>query len=51
MLSLGDYSSWEETLYLMRSPANALRLLESIEQLRKGGGIKKKLSDLLEQED
>jgi len=49
MMSLEDYSSWEETAYLMRSPANALRLLESIEELKKGKGIKKKLSDLMEE--
>ena len=48
MMSLEDYSSWEETAYLMRSPANARRLAESIEQIEKGGGVKKELSDLLE---
>ncbi|HEY5812408.1 MAG TPA: type II toxin-antitoxin system prevent-host-death family antitoxin, partial [Terrimicrobiaceae bacterium] len=30
MLSLEDYESLEETAYLMRSPANAKRLLEAI---------------------
>jgi antitoxin YefM len=48
MMSLEDYSSWEETAYLMRSPANAMRLLESIEEIKQGKGIKKKLSDLVE---
>jgi antitoxin YefM len=48
MMSLEDYSSWEETAYLMRSPANALRLLESIEQMKQGNGVRKKLSDLVE---
>ncbi len=46
MMSLEDYSSLEETAYLMRSPANARRILEGIAELEKGKGIKKKLSDL-----
>ena len=25
-----DYDSWQETIYLLRSPANARRLMESI---------------------
>ena len=33
MLSLEDYESLEETAYLMRSPANARRLLEAIHSL------------------
>ena len=36
MLSLRDYEGLEETAYLLRSPANARRLLESIEQLKAG---------------
>jgi len=48
MMSLEDYSSWEETAYLMRSPANALRLLEGIEQVKQGRVVRKKLSDLVE---
>ena len=43
MLSLEDYSSLEETAYLMRSPANAKRLRESIEQLEKGKVVRRKL--------
>jgi antitoxin YefM len=49
MMSLEDYSSMEETFYLMRSPANAMRLLEGIEEMKKGNGIRKKLSDLMEE--
>lgn len=49
MMSLEDYSSLEETAYLMRSPANARRLLEGIMELEKGKGIKKKLSDLIDE--
>ena len=36
MLSLHDYEGLAETAYLLRSPANARRLLESIEELRAG---------------
>lgn len=38
MLSLDDYQSMRETLYLMRSPANARRLLASLDELNSGGG-------------
>lgn len=33
MLSLEDYKAMEETAYLLRNPNNALRLLNSINQL------------------
>jgi antitoxin YefM len=36
MMSLEDYNSMEETTYLMRSPANAKRLSESIAAARRG---------------
>lgn len=38
MLSLKDYQALEETAYLLRSPANARRLLDSVAELeaRKG---------------
>lgn len=43
MLSLADYTSIEETLYLLRSPKNASRLLESFEQLKSGKARKREL--------
>jgi antitoxin YefM len=46
MLSLEDFEALQETAYLLRSPANAKRLIESIEELNKGKGIKKTLSEL-----
>jgi len=49
MMSLEDYSSLEATAYLMRSPANARRLMEGILELEKGKGVKKKLSDLIKE--
>lgn len=36
LISLEDYQSLEETAYLLRSPANARRLLESIRELEAG---------------
>ncbi|GAA0440192.1 type II toxin-antitoxin system Phd/YefM family antitoxin [Leifsonia naganoensis] len=38
MVALEDYESLKETAYLLRSPANARRLIESIERLGDGGG-------------
>ena len=38
MISASEWSSIEETLYLLQSPANAKRLLESIAELDAGKG-------------
>jgi antitoxin YefM len=38
MMSLEDYKALEETAYLLRSPKNARRLLESIASLEAGKG-------------
>lgn len=38
ILSLAEYESLKETAYLLRSPANARRLLNSIEELESGHG-------------
>ncbi len=38
LMSLDDYKSYEETLYLMRSPKNAERLSKAIESLESGQG-------------
>ena len=38
MVSLDDYESLRETAYLMRSPANARRLLDAMERLESGHG-------------
>lgn len=46
MLSLEDFEALQETAYLLRSPVNAKRLIDSIESLNQGKGIRKKLSDL-----
>jgi antitoxin YefM len=43
MMSLAEYESLEETLYLLRSPKNAARLAESIAQIEAGKTKKRKL--------
>lgn len=43
MISLEDYQALEETAYLLRSPKNARRLLESIMELETGGGTAREL--------
>ncbi len=43
MISLEDYESMEETAYLLRSPKNAQRLLESIREIESGNGIEREL--------
>jgi len=45
MLSLEDFTALEETSYLLRSPANAKRLMTAVEQLTAGGGIERKLAE------
>jgi antitoxin YefM len=45
ILSLEDYKALEETAYLLRSPANARRLLNSIAQLNTGKGTPRELAD------
>ncbi len=44
MIALEDFESLEETAYLLRSPKNARRLLESIHQLESGKGMEKELA-------
>lgn len=43
MISLEDYQALEETAYLLRSPKNARRLLESVAELESGGGMEREL--------
>jgi len=44
MLSLEDFQALEETAYLLRSPANAKRLLSAAAQLTAGKGVEKQLT-------
>ena len=43
MLSLEDYKALEETAYLLRTPANARRLLAAVGQLQAGLGVEREL--------
>jgi antitoxin YefM len=43
MLSLEDYKALEETAYLLRTPANAKRLLSAVTQLNAKKGVVRKL--------
>lgn len=43
IMSLEDYQSLEETNYLLKSPKNAQRLLESIAELESEKGLQKEL--------
>jgi prevent-host-death family protein len=39
IVSLADFEALRETAYLMRSPANARRLLDAMERLESGQGV------------
>jgi antitoxin YefM len=45
IMSLEDYESLAETAYLLRSPKNTRRLIESIVQLEDGKGSERELLD------
>jgi antitoxin YefM len=45
MMSLDDYKALEETAYLLRSPANAKRLLSAVDALNKGQGKERRLAE------
>lgn len=46
MMSLEDFNSWQETAYLMSSPANARHLLRGIAAFEKGEA---KIRELIEE--
>ncbi|EME67083.1 MULTISPECIES: type II toxin-antitoxin system Phd/YefM family antitoxin [Rhodococcus] len=48
IVSLADFESLRETAYLMRSPANARRLLDAMERLEAGEG---QVHELIEGDD
>jgi len=45
VLSLEEFEALEETAHLLRSPANARRLLASMLELEEGKGIERELID------
>ena len=46
MISLEDFNSMQETMYLLGNPANAERLRKSIAELEAGKGVEVRLEDL-----
>lgn len=46
VMSKADYDSIQETFYLLKNPANATHLLESLKELNNENGIEKDLIDL-----
>ena len=45
IMSLEDYEALEETAYLLRSPKNTRRLIDSLAQLEEGQGSERELLD------
>ena len=45
VVSLEDYESLKETAYLMRSPANARRLVDAMDRLEAGRGVSHDLAE------
>ena len=43
MLSLAEYEALQETANLLRSPANAKRLLGAMDTLKRGKGLRRKI--------
>jgi antitoxin YefM len=48
LMSMDDFSAWEETNYLLRSPENARRLLASLERLNAGQMLERSVADLVD---
>jgi antitoxin YefM len=44
-MSLDEFNSWQETLYLLSNPANAEHLRRSLQEAREGKGIERELID------
>ena len=45
MMSLDDYEALQETAYLLRSPTNARRVMEAIDELEAGRGTERPLTE------
>jgi antitoxin YefM len=43
LISLDDFSAWQETMYLLSNPVNASRLLNSIRSAEAGKVLEKQL--------
>ncbi len=44
LMSLEEFASYEETVHLLKSPANARRLMDAVGQLDKGKGRARKIA-------
>ncbi|MDR1242679.1 MAG: type II toxin-antitoxin system prevent-host-death family antitoxin [Deltaproteobacteria bacterium] len=49
LMSLDEYNGIRETAYLLRSPANAERLLESMAELQHGQAVPHPIADIPEE--
>lgn len=45
LMSLEEFNSWQETLYLLSNPANAEHLRRSLQEAREGKGTERELID------
>jgi antitoxin YefM len=45
LMSLEEFNSWQETLYLLSNPANAEHLRRSLHEAREGKGAERELLD------
>ena len=48
LMSADDFDSWQETIYLLRSPANAMRLMEAVARDKSGQATVGKTMEELE---
>lgn len=46
LMSEEDYDSWQETMFLLRSRTNTMRLMEAIQEADEGGGTVRELIDV-----
>jgi len=46
VMSLETFNSWQETVHLLKPPANAAHLSKSIKQLHQGKAKQRKLADV-----
>ncbi|MFG2571231.1 type II toxin-antitoxin system Phd/YefM family antitoxin [Streptomyces sp. NPDC048481] len=46
LMSADDYRSWQETVYLLRYPANAARLMRAVAAYKAGETVEKTMDEL-----
>ncbi|WP_327252989.1 type II toxin-antitoxin system Phd/YefM family antitoxin [Streptomyces sp. NBC_01244] len=49
LMAADDYDSWQETVYLLRSPENAKRLMEAVARDREGAATVARTLDELKE--